>query len=799
MAQVGSFLSAVVGERLPGGAALQLDGEIRLHGPQASIEILRDGSGVPHCFAQNSDDAFFALGFVHGQDRAWQMDFYRRATSGRMSEITGPKGLPTDRLMRHVGIHRAAEKAWDAMAPAIRDRFIPYVDGVNAALESSPRPLEMRILNYRPEPWRGQDSVLWAKMLSFMLTPAWEAQILRAQLIEVAGLDAVRSIDPGYASDAAVHNPPGAPYGALTADLTEAYQGIVREALFGGPGVGSNNWAVAPRKTDTGRALLACDPHLNPVAPANGYMAHLECPEFTVSGASVPGLPGVIWGFNRHIAWGPTAGLASVQDVVVEDFDTELDGGESRRYRTPNGSAEAEVVEETIAVRGHPSETHTVRITRNGPVISPQIPGVRQALALRSPILDPVTSGAGLIGLLTASNIDEFRQAIAGFEDYNLAFGYADSEGHIGVQTSGRIPRRDPGAAWLPLPGWDPAYERDPDSPDAGLLPFDALPHVFDPPGGIAWSANNAPAPIDTIPFAGEFLDGYRARRIGEEVAATLPHGVKAARRLQIDRRSIPMAQLAAFLCVVEPADDRDRGLLEEVAAWDGVMSPDSVPAAVVAATFARLFDQILRAKLGEGVEIYFQDVHAIPNLNMIAARGASLVMGLLESEPPDWFGATTDGANGHEVWTAALARAFRDGVHLFRDRLGRDTRRWTWGRCHQVTLQHGLHDEPATARLLDLGPYPFGGDANTVFQAGTVSTDPFVPVSAIPALRLIIDMTDPPTAEFALAGGQSERLRSVHHHDLVDDWRHGRTRPLLTERAAVEAAAIHTLKLVPD
>jgi len=793
VAQVGSFLSAVVGEKLPGGATLQLDGEFRVEGPQGPqgpIEILRDASGVPHCFAQNSDDAFFALGFVHGQDRAWQMEFYRRATAGRMSEITGPKGLPTDRFMRHVGIHRAAEQAWDAMLPEVRDRFVPYVNGVNAAFASSPRPLEMRVLNYQPEPWRGQDSVLWAKMLSFMLTPAWEAQILRARLIEVAGLEAVRAIDPGYPADAPVHDPPGAPYGALTTDLTEAYQGIVREALFGGPGLGSNNWVVAPEQSDTGRALLACDPHLNPVAPANGYMVHLDCPEFTVSGASVPGLPGVIWGFNRHIAWGPTAGLASVQDVVVEHFENG-----SNRYRTSEGSAEAEIVEENIEVRGHPLETHAIRITRNGPVISPQIPGVPQALALRSPILDAVTSGAGLVGLFTASNVDEFRQAIAGFEDYNLAFGYADVEGHIGLQTSGRIPRRNPGTAWLPLPGWDAAFDRD---PDGGLVPFEELPHVFDPPGGIVWSANNAPAPIDALPFAGEFLDGYRARRIGEGVVETLPHSVDAARGLQVDRRSLPMVQLAGFLATVEPADERDRGLLAEVAAWDGVMSPESVPAAVVAVTFARLFDQVLRAKLGDAVELYFRDVHAIPNLNMIAARGASLVIGLLESEPDDWFGAASSSVMGHDIWLAALTRAFRDGVQLLRDRLGSDTSRWTWGRCHQLTLRHGLHDEPATARLLDLGPFPFGGDANTVFQAGTISTDPFVPVTAIPALRLIIEMTDPPTAEFALAGGQSERLGDRHHHDLLDDWREGRTRPLLTERSAVEAVSVHRLKLIP-
>ena len=793
-AQARSFLGAVVADRLRPPPPPQVDGRITVEGLHGAVEIVRDRSGVPHCFAGDADDALFALGFVHGQDRFWQMEFYRRAAQGRMAEVTGPKGLPTDRLMRQLGMQRSADLTWETMSAELQGRFRPYMHGINAAFERTSPPLELRILDYEPEPWRAQDSVLWGKLLSFMLAPAWEIQILRARLVEAAGVEAVHAVDPGSPAAGPVIDPPGAPYGALTDELVSAYRGAVGEALLATPGLGSNNWAIAPERTDTGQALFACDPHLSAVFPSNGYFVHLDCPEFTAAGASVPGLPGIIWGHNRRIAWGPTASLASVQDLVLEEFEPDSD-----RYRTSEGWAEASVVEETIQVRGHPSETARVRITRHGPVVTPEIPGVRHALALRSPILGTATSGQGLLGLLTASNVDEFREAVAGFEDFNLAFGYADVDGHIGVQTSGLIPARPPGSAWLPLRGWEPESELGGGAGEGEgvCVPFERLPHTFDPPGGLVWSANNPPEPIEQLPFDGEFLDAYRAQRIGQGIEA-VPHTFEAARALQVDRYSIPGARLQSHMATIEAQGGRERKLFAQVASWDGVMASDSVAAAVVSTTFSRLLDAVLRTKIGDAVEVYVGHVHAIPNLNVLTARGASLVLDLLDEAPPDWFGPAREGVSGREVWTAVLTRSFREGVDLLRSRLGRDPARWTWGRCHQLTLAHGLHDEPATARLFDVGPFEFAGDANTVFQAGPVAVDPFARVSAIPALRLIVDLTDPPRAEFALAGGQSERRGHPHRTDLLDDWMEGRTRPLRTERAVVEQEGRHRLVLEP-
>ncbi|MEE9276940.1 MAG: penicillin acylase family protein [Dehalococcoidia bacterium] len=786
--QGGAFLRALARETLRPPPAPQVQGTLRLQGLHDSLDVLRDDSGVPHIFAQNPDDALFGLGFVHAQDRFWQLEFYRRVGAGRMAEVSGPIALPTDRLMRHVGLNRSAAAAWAAAAPATQARFRPYIDGINAGLVATSLPLEIRILDYEPEPWRTQDSVLWAKLLAFMLSPAWEAQILRARLVEAVGLDALCAVDRGYPSDGPVIAPPGAPYGALSQDLTKTYAAVVAATGLGGPAHGSNNWAVDAAHTESGRALLATDPHLTAVNPAMAYFVHLDCPEFSVAGASLPGLPGFIWGFNRRIAWGPTAGLASTQDLFVEEFEPNSD-----RYRTPDGWAEAEVVTERIAVRGYPDDVQQIRITRHGPVVSPQIPGLRHALALRSAVLDPVQSGEAILALFSARGIDEFRAAIAGFHEFNLSFGYADVDGRVGMQVSGAIPQRRPGHAWLPAPGWDPAFDWQ------GYIPRDALPHEFDPPHGRVWSANNAPRPVAELPYAGEFLDPYRAARIGQVLAETNPHTVAAARALQVDRKSLPMLRLRDHLLQVEPANDDERALLALIRDWDGRLEPASVAAAIVAATYSRLLDAVLRAQLGDATAVFLGAAHVIPNLNVLANRTASLLTGLLDGAPAGWFGPVAEAVDGRAVWTAALTRAFRDAGHLLRDRLGKDPQRWTWGRCRPLTFVHGLGEVPALARLFNVGPFPFGGSPNTPFQGGPLGPDPFAPVTAVPVLRLIVEMSDPPRAEFILAGGQVGRRGHRHAHDLIDDWLHGRTRPLLTGRAAIDAAGAQRLTLKPQ
>ena len=783
--QGASLVRALGTDRLRPPSETVREGRRRVQGLHAPIEILRDRFGVSHCFAQTPDDALFAQGYVHVLDRYWEMDFYRRVGQGRLAEVAGPLALPADRLMRAAGLHRAAHAAWEDTPLTLQNRLAPYIRGVNAAMAVAPLPVEVRILNYRPDPWQAEDSVTVSKLLAFMLSPAWEAQALRARIMETSGLDALRAVDPGYPPSGPASVPPGAPYAALTEEIVAAQADIAAHVGFGAGGAGSNNWAIAPSRTASGRALLACDPHLSATSPSMTHVVHLDCPEFGVAGAGVPGLPGVIWGLNRRIAWGPTAGMADTQDLFVEEADAE-----GRCYRGPDGWETPQEIEERILVRGFPAHVQRVRITRRGPIVSPELLGIRQALSLRSAVLDGAHSGSGLLDLFSAANVDEFRHAISGFHDYCLMFAYADVDGHIGLQLSGDIPRRRAGSGWLPAAAWDPAAAWGP------YLSQAEMPQTFDPPGGYVWSANNVPVPAHDLPFVGEFLDGYRAARIGERLQATSDHSPATARVLQVDRVSLPMRRVRDHLLRVEAVGGVEMALMEQLRAWDGVMAPESVPAAVVGTTHARLLDRLLTAKLGQAAAVFLGGAHAVPNVNVIAARAGSLLVRLLDERPASWF---ADDGNGEADWQAALARAFREALGLLRDRFGADPARWQWGMCHPLVLKHGLGDSPAIARLFNHGPIPFGGDANTVFQAGLIGTDPFTPATAVPAFRMIVDMQDPPQAEFALSGGQDGHLGSRHHADLLDDWLHGRTLPLHMDRSRVEADSEAHLILEPE
>ena len=789
--QGGAFARAMGRELLRPPAPAQIDGHVRLAGVQGPVEIIRDSSSVPHVYAQGEADALFGLGFVHAQDRWWQMDFYRRVGRGQIAEVAGPEALPADRLMRHVGLGRASDASWASASAELHERLQPYVDGVNAAVERTPPPLEMRILDYAPAPWDASDSVLWAKLMAFMLSPAWEAQILRARLVERVGVEALRALDPGYPANGSTMAPPGAPFGALSRDLTQAYADLAQRSGLGAMGQGSNAWAVAAEHTADGRALFACDPHLSAVNPSYGHFSHLECPDFSVAGATAPGFPGIVWGCNRRLAWGPTAGLASSQDVVIEEFD------EEGRYRTPDGWEPAGEIEERVVVRGHPDEVLRIRTTRNGPIVSPEIPGVPFALALRSAVLDAPTTGQALLDLPRAGNIDEFRAALSHFQEFNLVFGYADIDGHIGVQMTGALPERAPGSGWLPPVGWDPGAQW------GRLVPLDELPHAYDPPGGRVWAANHAPVPLDELTFDGEFLDAFRAGRIGKVLNDSSAHTPVTMARLQVDRHSLAFQTVARHLVGLETVGLREAALVQRVRDWDGEAGRDSVAASIVGATYSRLLDAVVRAKLGADTALFFGDVHAVPNLNLMGARAASLVVGLLDGAPADWFATgTVDApkvtASGREVWSAVLLRAFRDGVALLEERLGSDIDRWTWGRVRKVTLKHGLGDVPAMAKVFNLGPYPIGSDSQAPLQAGPLTTDPFARVTAIPALRLVIEMQDPPVVQFTLAGGQSGRRGDPHATDLLQDWRDGRLRRLHLRRADIEADAAHRLELTP-
>ena len=760
--QGGSLLRALAGTTLAN--ALQLPqthkrrGKTAVAGLDAPVEIIRDRYDIPHCFAKSAADALFALGYVQAQDRLWQMQWSRRAAMGRLSEITGPAALPVDRFCRTLGIGRASERAWDETPAQRRDQLFPFIAGINAAIARAPRPFEAQMLGDRIGPWSPADSVAWGKLLSILLSPAWEQQLIRARVVEAAGLEALHELDPPLSPDTVAAVPPDAPYEALARPLQAAAQAA--SELLGLQQGASNNWAVDGRHTEDGVPLFACDPHLNPVTPPHTYFVHLHCPEFNAAGASVPGLPGIVWGFNDHIAWGPTAAMMSMNVAVVEQLSD--DGSKSL---TPDGWVDIGQREETIRVRGHPDEQLTLRETVNGPIVSEVLPpdfdrrwnGAR-AISLHSRILAPRHGGGGIADMLSARNWNEFSAATGDMADFNLCYAYADHQ-RVGLRVSADVPAGDMSTLRFPAAGWSPI--------DRGGVPSqalngDSLPHVVDPPGGVVVSANAPLSPFKDSCFGAEYLDPARVARIRELLAETAPHTTETFAAIQSDRTSLPLREFARHI----PDDS--------VSAWDGEMKASSVTAAIVAATLIEFRRSELTGLLGPAGRDLLSPVLAIPTLDIFAAHATSWALKRIAAD--------------QEAARDRLAEAHTRAVNALQRRFGPDRSTWTWGRCRRLILKHGLSDAPVVGSLLSPGPFAYGGEADTISQSGVLGLRHFDSASAIPALRLIVKMSDPPQAQFALAG---EQIHDPLHANgqLTDAWLKDRYLPLLRNRDEIEAA----------
>lgn len=726
---------------------------LAVSGLRAPVEIVRDRWGVPHLYARDAADLFFAQGYVHAQDRLWQMDLNRRAPSGRLSEIFGPATLFLDRLWRTLGARRVAEAEWPRLDPDTVEALRAYAAGVNAFLATHERrlPVEFLLLRYRPEPWTPVDSLVLAKQFAWNLGGTWKYQILRDLMIRRLGADGIRTFMPPYPAD-----------GPVVVSRAPADAATLRGLLdipAPPPGTGSNNLAVSGSRTASGRPLLANDPHLSAQMPSVWYEMHLVGGPYHVAGATLPGSPGVIIGHNDHIAWGVTNAGPDVQDLYLERFDP----ADPTRYRVTGGWASAVVVRERIWVRGQRQPViQRVRITRHGPILSDAIGGFESPVALRWTALDPGTVAASVLRLDRARAWDEFRDALRLWTVPAQNFVYADRRGNVGYQLAGRIPIRSDGDARLPVQGWTGRDEW------VGEIPFDRLPSVLNPPAGYVATANNRIV-SDAYPYhiANEWDPGYRARRI-EALLATAPRATREdMRRNQMDLVSLPARETIRALDGVRLSSGPEAALLNELRAWDGTLSPASRAAAVYETFRAALVPLVFEHALGPDLYGRYIEHPAI---------WQPVLIRLLATSSSPWWAP-----RGRET----LGR-----------RLGSDPEGWSWGRLHRMRFVHPLGQIPALRWLFDARAPATGGDLFTVNNGGFV-LDTFSQV-VVASYRQIIDVGDWDRSLAIHTTGQSGLPLHPHYRDFVRVWAAGRYHPMLFSRERIEQEAEATLRLVP-
>ncbi|UCH86317.1 MAG: penicillin acylase family protein [Dehalococcoidia bacterium] len=758
-------------------------GSVRLKGLDSAVEVIRDRWGLPHIYAGSVRDAIFAQGYVHAQDRLWNIELARRAASGSLAEVFGAVALDADRLLRRVGLRRAAEAEVEQLAEAMCENLDAYAAGVNAFVEGNRNrlPPEFLILRFRPEPWTAVDSLTIGKFIGWSLSGNWDTEIVRSWIVERLGPEEAARMEPGYPVGAPLIVPPGGECRGLGAPLLEELRKV--QDLAGAKGGGSNNWAVDGHKSVTGKPLLANDPHLPLQMPTVWYEVHLNGGGLNVIGVSLPGVPGVIIGHNDRIAWGITNTMTDGDDLFVE----QINPANPRQYDHKGKWVDGDLVREEIRVRGRREPVvEEVLVTRHGPIISPSIAGETRALALRTIVAEPSQQVQALILLNRAGSWEGFREALRQWPAPAQNFVYADVEGNIGYQMAGLVPLRAKGQGLVPSPGWTDEYDW------KGFIPFDELPSVLNPPTHYVATANNKIVDDDYPHFLGaEYMEGYRVQRIIELLEARQKHSLEDFRSIQGDIYSIPGYELAQHLLSLKPANEDARRALNFLRVWDCQLSPDSVAATIVEAFFLQMLRNTVAVKLGPLTDYFVgKEVHpAVPD-GFYLYRSTSWLLGLMKEAPVDWFGGRD--------WREVMEQSLEEAVAALRRSLGEDMSRWTWGRLHYAPFEHVLGRVRALRPLFNRGPVPMGGDMNTVAQASYVGSRPYAVGSFAVSYRQIVDLSDFDRSVAILPGGQSGHPASRHYSDMIDAWRRLEYHPLLFDREEIERQAAGKLTLTP-
>jgi penicillin amidase len=749
----------------------QISGTLVAPGLSEPVEVIRDRWGIPHIYARSRADLAFAQGFVHAQDRLWQMELNRRTASGRLAEIFGEAVLGTDRFLRTVGLRRAAEVHLRPLAPETRIHLDAYAAGVNAFLRQARGrlPIEFAILGLTPEPWTPADTLAYGKLLAWILGGDWRVEILRQQLVARFGDDALGRLLPGYPADAPVIVPAVGATGRTGGAPPERAPGVPGLVLAGRPGLGSNNWVVAGDRTATGRPLLANDPHLEAQMPSVWYLMHLSDDRHEVAGATFPGVPGVIIGHNRDIAWGVTNANPDVQDLFVERFHP----NDPSRYLYRGTWVPATIIEEPIRVKGRAAPLiETVRVTRHGPILNNVVRGLGEYVALRWTALESSAIIEAVDALNRAASWEEFRGALRAWDAPAQNFVFAHRDGDIGYQFPGRVPVRRRNSSGVPVPGWTGDHEW------TGTLPFEALPTAHRRSGVIV-TANNRVESRDYPHFLGRDWDpGFRARRITALLAGG-PHTVETFKTMQMDVTSLPGKAIVEALRSVPITDPALRDLFAELVAWNGVLDASSRAAALYEALLDALVREVFRGSLDEAVFARYLRHYDGPILTLLEL--------LREPSSPWW--------RGHR--DQVVEAAFHAAVRELERRLGPDRARWRWGRLHRPTFLHPLGRVRALAWIFNTTPPETGGDAFTVNMGAFDPEEPFRH-RIVASYRQILDLADWDRSLVIHTTGQSGLPFHRHYRDFAARWARGEYVPLLFSRASVEQAAEGRLTLRP-
>ncbi|MEX1276013.1 MAG: penicillin acylase family protein [Bacteroidota bacterium] len=765
-------------------------GTIRVEGIHAETKIYRDEFGVPHVMAGSEHDAYFAVGYLHAQDRLWQLELVRRAGQGKLAEVLGERALVIDKMFRTLGIWQHAQRLTGELDEGTRVALQSYADGVSSYIATSrgKYPVEFDLLKIDPEPWTVEHSVLVSRLMAWELNYSRWVDIVLGELVERFGSAKAAEIFPSWPEDGIIIVPDalrGRRSASMGLDLLKADQAYRSLLGSGGFQSGSNAWAISGSKSVTGKPILANDPHLLFAIPARWYDLHVFAPGLDVAGASIVGTPFVVIGRNRSIAWGVTNAMMDDQDFYVEEVDSIQ---HPSRYRFNNTWRPVEQRIDSILVKdGRPVLLTSYR-THRGPIINRLEESARfsrNLLSMRWTGHEVSHELRAFYMINRASTWQEFREGLSHFAVPAQNFVYADTSGNIGYSTAGKLPVRKGKTHTLPFPGWTDEFDW------KGFVPFEQMPQLTNPPEGFVATANNKIV-SDSYPhyLSNLWEPPWRISRITELLRSKPQFSLEDMQGMQFDllsphaREVVPIV-LKAFQG--ERVEDADvRMALTYFRNWNFEMGAADVSTTLFQTFFTGMIRNTLEDEMGKELLGLYDTLSSIP---------LSTLTNLMRKGSSPWFDDVT--TPQMETMDDIIRLSLHQAIANLKQTLGGELKEWQWGRVHTVEFHHVFGGNELLRPVFNRGPYPIGGSHSTINNGNFSLGRPFLN-NVGPSTRQIFDLADVNNGRAVTPPGQSGQLYHGRYDDQLELWLQGKYRRSVMDPSVIEQAGYDLLLLLP-
>jgi penicillin amidase len=789
-------LSLVLGTILSGTAAPasaqdrldqgpQVEAQLSLPELSGPVTVMRDRHGIPYIFADNTPDLIRAQGFVTGQNRLFQMEFYRLSTAGRLAEVVGEAGLGNDREMRLIGIRRNAERHAALLSPEARQFLGWYVEGLNAYIRDHAKdhPAELKLMGLTPTPWTIEDVVTILHFANWSQAANYKAELLTQKLIDRFGLGVVQTDLLPILTNPDRREKDGVVAGgtAHTLDLAEGH--ILMPTDAGGETLafGSNNWAVAPARTASKAAVVVNDPHLDARAlPGPWHPVGLHAPGIRAIGVALPGVPGLIVGRNDHVGFGVTNAYGDSQDLFIEREAP----GRASHYLEGKKAIPFGRIQEVIRVRdpevpsGFRTETMVVRATKRGPIVAEGLAGGR-LLSLRTAAAELPGGGLGFDRLLTARNAAEVDAAVQAMDVFYFNYVFGDKGGIVGHRASGRVPIRRAGHGSFPT-------EAGPEDGWTGMIPPDRMPGQLAPERGWVGTANHDTRPDDLdLYYTSYAAPDYRYRRMIEVLDAAQDMTTADQSALMLDTKNLQVPRLLPALVATLGASRDHADLAAVLADWDGRDDADAAAPLIYQRLYQQLAYETFVDDMGEDLaKDYLKQWYVWQERfdRLIAAPDSG------------WFDDSRTARR--ETLSDLILRSAATVRKALAARHGDDPTEWKWGSEHRIAFFSLLRPSGPERDAFGFAERPMSGSGETLMRARTNFMS--APVEFFASMRFVADLGDPDRVEAVLAGGAVERQFHPHQKDQLPIWTEGKLTDWWLSPEKVKANAVAQQTLVP-